>query len=72
MFDTNQDTMRIVLKAFNDAAQKNYGSFAYSAGYMESMVLRMLPSLPKRMQKIFIDEMIRATAAQEKEVIAKM
>ena len=69
----NQDTMKIVLKAFGEASNKNYnGSYAFQAGYLESLVVQMLPSLPKRVQKQFIDDMIRATQKQEKEVIDKM
>ena len=69
----NQDTMKIVLKAFGEASNKNYhGSYAFQAGYLESLVVQMLPSLPKRVQKMFIDDMVRATQKQEKEVIDKM
>ena len=32
----------------------------------------MIPNLPKRMQKAFIDDMVRAAKKQEAEVIAKM
>lgn len=68
----NQDTMKIVLRAFGDASHKNYGSHSFEAGYLESMVVEMLPFLPKRMQKVFIDDMVRATQKQEKQVIEKM
>ena len=68
----NQDTMKIVLRAFGDASHKNYGSHSFEAGYLESMVVEMLPFLPKRMQKVFIDDMVRATQKQERQVIDKM
>ena len=68
----NQDTMKIVLKAFGEASHKNYGSHSFAAGYLESLVVQMLPSLPKRVQKMFIEDMVRATQKQEKEVIDKM
>ncbi len=68
----NQDTMKIVLRAFGDASHKNYGSHSFEAGYLESMVVEMLPFLPKRMQKVFIEDMVRATKKQEKAVIDKM
>ena len=68
----NQDTMKIVLKAFGEAVHKNYGSHSFEAGYLESLVVEMLPFLPKRMQKVFIEDMVRATKKQEKEVIDKM
>ena len=68
----NQDTMKIVLKAFGEAVHKNYGSHSFEAGYLESMVVEMLPHLPKRVQKVFINDMIRATQKQEKEILDKM
>lgn len=68
----NQDTMKIVLRAFGDASHKNYGSHSFEAGYLESVVVEMLPYLPKRMQKVFIEDMVRATKKQEKAVIDKM
>ena len=68
----NQDTMKIVLKAFGEASHKNYGSHSFEAGYLESMVVEMLPFLPKRMQKVFIEDMVRATKKQEQQVIDKM
>lgn len=68
----NQDTMRIVLRGFSDATLKNYGSHSFAAGYLESMVVEMLPHLPKRLQKQFIDDMVRATKKQEQQVIEKI
>ena len=68
----NQDTMKIVLRAFGEASHRNYGSHSFEAGYLESLVVQMLPLLPKRMQKVFIDDMVRATKKQEQQVIEKM
>ena len=67
----NQDTMKIVLRAFSDAARENYGSHSFEAGYLQSVVVEILPHLPKRMQKVFIDDMVRAAHRQEKAVIEK-
>jgi hypothetical protein len=74
MFDTNsnQETFRIVLKAFSDAAQKRYGDHAFEAGYLQSLATRMLTMIPKKYQRVFIDEMVSATQRQESEVIRKM
>ena len=68
----NQDTMKIVLRAFGEATHRNYGSHSFEAGYLESVVVEMLPHLPKRMQKVFIEDMVRATKKQEQQVIEKM
>ena len=73
MFTTeNQDTMKIVLKAFTDASLKNYDSHSYAAGYVESTVIEMLRYTPKRYQKGLINDFIRATQRQEEQVIKKM
>ena len=68
----NQDTMKIVLKAFIDASQKNYDSHSYAAGYLETTVIEMLRYTPKRYQKGLINDFIRATQRQEEQVIKKM
>jgi len=68
----NQDTLNIVLKAFSEAAHKNYGSHAYEAGYLQSVIISLMPMLPKRQQKILIEDMVRAAKKQEKQVIEKM
>jgi hypothetical protein len=69
----NQDTLKIVLRAFSEASRKNYdGSYAFQAGYLESVIVSMLPLMPKRAQKIVIDDMVRATQKQEKEAIEKV
>jgi hypothetical protein len=70
--ETNFDTMRLVMKAFASASRENYQSHSYAAGYYESTILRMFTLLPKRAQKIFIEDMVRATQQQEKEVIARL
>jgi hypothetical protein len=68
----NQDTMKIVLRAFGDASHRNYGNHSFEAGYLESVVVEMLPYLPKRMQKVFIEDMVRATQKQEKQIVEKI
>ena len=68
----NQDTLEDVLKAFSGAARKNYGDHAFEAGYLQSTLVSILPLLPKRQQKVLIEDMIRATQKQEQQVVAKM
>ncbi len=68
----NQDTMNIVLKAFSEAARKNYDGHAFEAGYLQSVIVSIVPLLPKRAQKILIDDMVRAAKKQEAQVIEKM
>jgi hypothetical protein len=68
----NQDTMSIVLKAFSDAARRNYDGHSFEAGYLQSVIISILPDLPKRQQKVLINDMIRAAQKQEKEVLDKI
>ena len=68
----NQDTLNIVLKAFSEAAHQNYGTHSFEAGYLQSLAVQMLRVMPKKQQKIFIEDMVRATKKQEKQVIEKM
>ncbi len=68
----NQDTMRDVLKAFSEAARARYDTMAFEAGYLESVIVSVLPDMPKRKQKALIEDMVRATQRLEREVIAKM
>ena len=65
MFSTqNQVQFREVLREFSDASYKNYDSHAFAAGYLESLAVEMLASLPKRAQTALIKDMIRATEKQ--------
>jgi hypothetical protein len=68
----NQDTMSLVLRAFSEAARKNYDGHAFEAGYLQSVIVSLVPLLPKRQQKVLIEDMVRAAKKQEAEVVAKM
>lgn len=68
----NQDTMSDVLRAFSEAARKNYGSHSFEAGYLQSVIISILPQLPKRQQKVLIEDMVRAAQRQEQEVVKKI
>ncbi len=68
----NQDTMSLVLRAFSEAARKNYDGHAFEAGYLQSVIISLVPLLPKRQQKVLIEDMVRAAKKQEAQVIEKM
>lgn len=68
----NQDTMSLVLRAFSEAARKNYDGHAFEAGYLQSVIISLVPLLPKRQQKVLIEDMVRAAKKQEQEVVNKM
>lgn len=73
MFRTqNQETFALVLKAFSEAAHKNYGSHAYEAGYLQSLCVQLLGQMPKKYQQAWINDIVSAAQKQEREVIAKM
>ena len=57
MFSTNnQVEFKKLLKEFSEAKQTEY-SYAYSAGYMESLAGDMFASLTKKEQKFFMSVM---------------
>jgi hypothetical protein len=68
----NQNALYDALQSFSVAARMNYDSHAFEAGYLQSTLVSILPLLPKREQKVLIDDMIRAAQKQEHEVVAKM
>ena len=57
---------------FVASMRKNYGTFAFEAGYLQSLVISMLPMLPKKAQKILIEDMVRAAKKQEAEAAKKI
>ena len=67
----NQDTLSDVLRAFSEAARENYGSHSFESGYLQSVLVSVLPLLPKRAQKELINDMIRAAQKQEQQVMNK-
>ena len=68
----NQDTMSTVLRAFSEAARKNYDGHAFEAGYLQSVIVSLVPLLPKRQQKVLIDDMVRAAQKQEQQLVKKI
>lgn len=75
----NQDTMKAVLKEFSEAARLAYPplpgqneSHAFEAGYLQSLVVEMLAHMPKKQQKIFIEDMVRATRKQERLAVERV
>jgi hypothetical protein len=68
MFHTdNQVEFKEILRKFSDASYKNYGSYAYAAGYLEGVAVQMLALLSKREQKAFIANMA-AVAKKQREL----
>jgi hypothetical protein len=64
--------MSDVLRAFSEAARRNYGSHSFEAGYLQSVIISILPQLPKRQQKVLIEDMVRAAQRQEQEIVKKI
>jgi len=58
MFSSNaQAEFKCLLKTFSTAKQKEMDTYAFSAGYMESLADSMFYYLPKREQKAFLKQM---------------
>lgn len=73
MFKTdNQEVLSTVLQAFSAVTEDTYGSYAFEAGYLQSVIISILPDLPKRKQTELIQDMVRAVKKQaqiEKETV---
>lgn len=60
MFSTERQVeFKAELKQMSADKYEEYASYAYSAGYMESMLVDMLALLPKRRQAEFIQQVKR-------------
>lgn len=75
----NQDTMKAVLKEFSEAARLAYPaqpghpeSYAFEAGYLQSLVIEMFGHLSKQKQKMYIEDMVRATQKQERLALRRL
>jgi hypothetical protein len=66
-FFAESDATRKVMRQFSDAAHKNYGSYAYVAGYLESQVVSLIMELPKKRREAVREEIVRMAERQEKE-----
>ena len=59
---------RKVVKAFGDASYAKYGSYAYSAGYLESLLVQTMNSLSKKDREAVLKELADQTNKLQKEV----
>jgi hypothetical protein len=58
MFSSNaQSEFKCLLKTFSTAKRAEMNTYAFSAGYMESLAESMFYYLPKREQKAFLKQM---------------
>ena len=66
MFHTDlQQEFKQSLRAFTDAAYKNYDGYAYATGYLESLAVQMLAQMSKREQQSFVKAMQAAVKQQQ-------
>ena len=73
MFRTeNQEIFARMLKAFSEAAHKNYGTHAYEAGYLQSLCVSLLGQMPKKYQQAWINDVVYAMVRQEREAAEKL
>jgi len=59
-----QQEFRIAVKEFSNLKFQEIGSYAYSAGYLESLVVNMFASLSKKEQKFYLQQMQEAVDKQ--------
>ena len=62
------EASRKVVKEFSDASYANYGSYAYSAGYLESLLVQTMNSLSKKDREAVLKELADQTNKLQKEV----
>lgn len=69
----NVESFKLVLKAFSDAAYRNFNNnHSFQAGYLQSLSTQMFEHLPRKYQEIFLEDMVRATRKQEKQLVEKI
>lgn len=72
----NQDTLEDVLKAFGEAVAKRFeedgGASYFEIGYLQNTLIHYMKFMPKRVQKVLINEMVEATQKQEAIVLEQM
>ena len=62
---TERELTRNSIKAFTDAAFANYGTHAYGAGYLESLLASVVMDLPKAKREQLRKDMQAAAIQQE-------
>ena len=70
-FFAESDATRKAVRLFSDASQKNYSSYAYVAGYLESQIVSLIMELPKKRREAVREEFARLAERQEKEHLLK-
>ena len=59
---------RKVVKAFGDASYAKYGSYAYSAGYLESLLVQAMNKMSKKDREAVLKELTEQAEKMQKEV----
>ena len=62
------EAVRKVVKEFSDASYANYGSYSYSAGYLESLLVQTMLGLSNKERESILKELTEQTNKLQKEV----
>jgi len=57
---------------FVKVTKQSHDTYAYSSGYLQSLVGEMMQDLPKKKQKIYLDQMARAVVAEKQRLDSKL
>jgi len=57
---------------FVKVTKQSHDTYAYSSGYLQSLVGEMMQDLPKKKQKIYWDQMARAVVAEKQRLSDKI
>lgn len=56
-----RDSIREVVSEFNEASYGKYSSYAYSAGYLESVLVRSMLGMSKKNREAILSDIKRQT-----------
>ena len=59
---------RAATKALSDASMAKYGSYSYSSGYFESMMVQAMLNMTKKQREAAINELLAQAEKLQKEV----
>jgi len=57
---------------FVKVTKQSHDTYAYSSGYLQSLVEEMLRDLPKKKQKMYVDQLKKAVVAEKQRLDSKL
>ena len=57
---------------FVKVTKQSHDTYAYSSGYLQSLVEEMLRDFPKKKQKMYVDQLKKAVVAEKQRLDSKL